>query len=110
MLDGVVSTLEFTGDAKLADSSVGILPFQDADGKLQVRRLIESGNAVFKMTAPQEGEVSDLTIFDQTWRQEGDDNGPIHGIATVSKREYFGGYQLLTKIILYSYFVCFFKL
>ena len=85
MLDDVVSTLEFTGDAKLADDSVGVLPFLDTDGKLQVRRLIESGNAVFKMTAPQVGEVSDLTIFDQTWRADGDDNGPIQGIATVRK-------------------------
>ena len=105
MLDGVVSTLEFTGDAMLADSSVGVLPFQDAEGKLQVRRLIESGNAVFKMTAPQVGEVADLTIFDQTWRQEGDDTGPIHGIATVNKSVYLGGYQLLTKFLFYAFSV-----
>ena len=83
MLSDVESTLEFTTEAKLADISVGVLPFEDKDGNLQVRRLIEKDNAVVKMTAPIENEISDVTIYDQTWRAEGDDDGQIQGIATV---------------------------
>ena len=82
MLDDVSATLEIKGDMKLADDSVGALPYTDKNGQLQVRRLIETGNAVTKTTAPIVSEISDLTIWDQTWRDEDD---AIQGIATVEE-------------------------
>ena len=82
MLNDVSATLEIKGDMKLADDSVGVLPYTDKNGNLQVRRLIESGNAVTKTTAPIASEISDLTIWDQTWRDEDD---AIQGVATVGE-------------------------
>ena len=83
--EDVSAHLEFTGDTELGDNSIGVLPFKDDDGNLQVRRLIETGEAVVKVTNPIELEYKDITIFDQTWREEGDDDGAIQGIATVCK-------------------------
>ena len=85
--EDVSATLEFTGsgDTELGDNSVGVLPFEDEDGNLQVRRLIPSGEAVVKITSPVEVEYDDVTIYDQTWRADGDDDGDLQGIATVWK-------------------------
>ena len=85
----MVTKIEFLDETKLGDETDGALPFEKY-GKLQIGRVIESGKAVRKTTAPVTGEIDDFTILDQTWR-----NGDaLNGVATVRT-------IMLCKLIIY---------
>ena len=71
--------LKFLENAKLGDETSGAIPFE-ADGTLQLRRLIEPGKATLGMTGTPDFANDKVTILDQTWR----DADVLHGIATVA--------------------------
>ena len=81
MLSDVTGTLDLT-IKKEVDLGKGNLPVTDANGDLQVRRLIKTPDAKMTLT-PKVGDelvFESVTIFDQTYK---DSDGNVQGIATV---------------------------
>ena len=85
MLSDVTGTLDLTSN-KDVDLGKGNLPVTDANGDLQIRRLIQTPDAKMTLT-PKVGDelvFESVTIFDQTYK---DSDGNVQGIATVKTKK-----------------------